>query len=860
MTQVQPNHVVTVRPAIPTALRELRELAYDLWWSWDPDAQDLFRRIDPDAWRTSQRNPVALLGHADPAQLQARAADAAFVHDLADAAARRRRYLDTPSWFAAAFPEAADVQIAYFSMEYGITESVPLYSGGLGVLAGDHVKAASDLGVPVVGVGMLYRQGYFHQTIDAAGEQRELHPEIDFFDQPVTLLTTPDGAPLTIRVSITDRSVEARIWRMNVGRCPLLLLDANTPANAPDDRELTSKLYQGDSDTRIRQEILLGVGGMRALRAAGVNPTVLHLNEGHSAFVLLERLREVREHTTLSFEAALEVVRAGAVFTTHTPVAAGHDEFRADQVERHLGAFLSEAQLELAAAAALGQPPGGGAHAPFGMTVLALRGAAWRNGVSRLHGDVSRRMWQPLWRGVPPDEVPIGHVTNGVHLPTWMSREMAELLERYLGPAWSLPTERAALAEALRAIPDGELWRVHTRRREQLVANVRRRLRTAVERRWGSGSELAEAATALRADVLTIGFARRMALYKRPTLLLHERERLRALVTNTRQPVQVIFAGKAHPDDTMAKELVRDIHTLGRDSDFAGRVVFVEDYDMALARDLVQGCDVWLNHPVRPQEASGTSGMKAAANGVLNVSVLDGWWAEAYTPEVGWAIGRGDDDVDDPQRDANDAAAVYRFLERVVAPLFYEYGEDEAPTRWIERAKASMAMAMADFGAHRMVREYAERFYAPARELQRALSRNHGGPAHELADWLSKLRRLWPHVQVRDVDVSGGPELDVGSMLPVRARVALNGLHADEVSVQVYIGRMRTDGAVDGGETYDAAPREADRGGSRWFEATAPLRVSGRMGVAVRVVPKHPHLVAAVEHGLVCWSPPTAAG
>ena len=859
MAHVQPNHVITVRPAIPDELHGLRELAYDLWWAWAPDAQDIFRRIDPDVWQATQHNPVALLGRVTPDQLATRAADSAFVHDLQRVVDRRRRYLETRSWFSATFPEAGDLAIAYFSMEYGITESVPLYSGGLGVLAGDHVKAASDLGVPLVAVGMLYRQGYFRQTIDPSGGQQELHPETDFYSQPVTMLTTSDGAPLTVSVPITDRRVDVRVWRMNVGRCPVLLLDANVPGNAPADRELTAKLYQGDSDVRIRQEILLGIAGMRAVRAVGMHPTILHLNEGHSAFALIERLRELRESTDLSFEAALETVRAGAVFTTHTPVPAGHDEFHPHQVSHHLGAYLNEAGVETKRVTKTGQYPSGDESSPFCMTILALRGAAWRNGVSQLHGKVTRRMWQSLWHDVPWSEVPIQHVTNGVHLPTWVSRELADLLGRYLGPEWALLSDRDVIREGLDAIPDDELWRVHTRRRERLVANVRRRLRAVVERRWGSGAELADASAALQPNVLTVGFARRIALYKRPTLLLHDLERLRALVTNARRPVQIIFAGKAHPDDAMAKDLVREIHELSREPSFVGRVVFVEDYDMDLARDLVQGCDVWLNQPVRPQEASGTSGMKAAANGVLNVSVLDGWWAEAYAPHIGWAIGRADDDVNDPQHDANDAAAVYRLLERSVVPLFYDLGLDGTPTRWVERAKASIVMALADFGAHRMMRQYTEEFYLPADALHRTLASNGCSPARSLADWLARVRQQWHSIQILDVDLTGGPEVNVGSALPVRARVSLNGLHADELRVQVYVGRVGSDGAVDGGATFEATPAAPDGDGAHWFESTVPLRQSGRMGIAVRVVPRHPHLMDPVEHGLIRWSLPGAA-
>ncbi|MBM4438023.1 MAG: alpha-glucan family phosphorylase, partial [Actinobacteria bacterium] len=543
---------------------------------------------------------------------------------------------------------------------------------------------------------------------------------------------------------ITDRDVTARVWRMDVGRVPVVLLDANVPENTPEDRDLTAKLYQGDSDVRIRQEILLGIGGLRALRALDFEETVAHMNEGHSAFLVLERVRAWRETLALARDTALALVRATTVFTTHTPVPAGHDEFSHEQIARHLGAYLGSAGFTPAELVDLGRVHPGRAEEPFGMTVLALRGSAWRNGVSALHGAVSRQMWHRLWPDVPPDEVPIAHVTNGVHLASWVSRELAELCERYIGPGWSVEADPDVLRAGIAAIPADEYWRAHVRRRERLITNVRRRLRLQAQRRWGAPDEIAEADAALRPDVLTVGFARRFAAYKRPTLLLRDLARLRTLLNHETRPVQLIFAGKAHPRDQHAKDLLSEITVLSQQDGFRGKLVFVEDYDMDFARDLVQGCDVWLNTPVRPQEASGTSGMKAAANGTLNLSVVDGWWAEGYSPDAGWAIGRVETDEPEQDRDASEAAAVYELLERSVAPLFYAVGRSDVPARWVEMSKAAMALVATRFSASRMVRDYVRSYYEPAHVLGERLRASGGRGAVALTTWVEQVAAAWP--------------------------------------------------------------------------------------------------------------------
>ena len=852
--RIRPDRVLTVRPALPEALRGLHNLAYNLWWSWNPSAQDVFRRIDPDIWQATQRNPVALLAAVRSDQLAARASDPAFVADLQRVTEQFDRYMHTPSWFERSFGGADTLRVAYFSMEYGVTESVPLYSGGLGVLAGDHIKAASDLGVPVVGVGMLYRQGYFRQVIDPAGQQRERFPDNDFYGLPVRPQLDAAGEPVTIQVALNDHDVSARLWRMDVGRVPIIFLDADLPANSPADRELTAKLYQGDADVRLRQEMLLGIGGMRALEALDMRPSVAHMNEGHSAFLVLERLRALADSSGLSGPAVRHIVGATTVFTTHTPVPAGHDEFSAEQIDQHLARYLREIGLTPEDLMRLGRTEPDNSDEPFGMTVLAMREAASRNGVSDLHGAVSRKMWRRLWPQVPVHEVPIGHVTNGIHLRSWVSRELAELFERYVGPDWAERTNPDAIAAGIEAIPGDELWRVHVRRRERLITNVRRRLAQQAARRWGSRDESAEAAAGLHADVLTIGFARRIALYKRPTLLLHDLDRLRRLLTNTQRPVQVIFAGKAHPRDQLAKDLVYELTALGSDSDLQGRVVFIEDYDMSLSRDLVQGCDVWLNTPIPPQEASGTSGMKAAANGVLNLSVLDGWWAEAYRPAVGWAIGRGDTDDHTEQRDASDASALYYLLERSVVPAFYDVGAEGFPAEWVRMARAAMILAATRLSAGRMVREYTERYYHQAHQLGRRLAASHGARASELAGWLSVMRERWEDVRVVQVECDGQVEHDVGAKVPIRARVALGGLAPHDLAVQVCVGRVDPHGSLDAGQAIDAEPDVAEPDGSHWFQTRVHLGRSGQVGLAVRVVPRHDDLMHALDTGLVRWS------
>lgn len=701
---------------LPQALARLEDLACNLRWTWSHEATNLFRRLDADLWERTNHNPVAVLDALPDEQLQALAADSAFLADLARAAASLDAYLaESDTWFATTGVPADAPRIAYFSMEFGLHESLPIYSGGLGVLAGDHLKSASDLGVPLVAVGLFYADGYFRQQLDDSGWQQDVDEE----NTPDRLAVTPvigsDGTPVTVEVMLQDRRTLIRAWHVRVGRVNLYLLDADLPENADEDRRITSRLYGGEIGVRIRQEIALGIGGCRFLEAIGLTPTVYHMNEGHAAFLTLERIRRAMEREGLSFDQARERLRPGFVFTTHTPVAAGHDYFSPDLMERHFGDYVGQLGLSMHDLLGLGRHNPDDYREYFCMTILALKLAGHGNGVSRLHGVVSRQQWRGLWPGVPEEEIPIDHITNGVHLPSFISEEMAGLYERHLAIApGTAPTDPAAWEPILR-VPDGELWAARGRERARLLTFVHGRIgdQNARHHRSGNGD-------GFDPNALTIGFARRFATYKRAALLMRDPARLERILNDPKRPVQIIFAGKAHPRDDGGKSLIQRITQLAGDEPFQHRIVFLEGYDIGVARQLVQGVDVWLNTPQRPYEASGTSGMKAAGNGALNCSTLDGWWVEAYEEaqarggEIGWAIGSGET-FDNAEHQAYvDAEALYALLERELVPAFYERGLDGVPYGWTARMKRSIAQLAPVFNTGRMVREYTERFYLPA--------------------------------------------------------------------------------------------------------------------------------------------------
>ena len=699
---------------IPERIARLEELAYNFWWSWHRKSRDLFKMLDYPLWRSTGHNPVKMLLEVSPGRLEELAADPVFLLQYdAVLMALDRDMSNGHLWFPSEYPDLVDCPIAYFSAEFGLHQSLPIYSGGLGVLAGDHCKEASDIGLPFVAVGFLYEMGYFRQRINPDGWQEAIYPRFNPEEVAIHEALGDDGEYLFVPVEVGNRTVNLQVWHVQVGRTNLYLMDADNDLNAPWDRELTARLYGGDQEMRIQQEVVLGIGGLRVLRALGIEPCVFHLNEGHSAFLVLERVRELVE-AGQSFDKARQAVEATTVFTTHTPVPAGHDVFPFHLVEKYFSTYWPRLGLSREQFLELGSHEGG-----FNMTVLALRMSEQRNGVSKLHGEVSRQMFQPIWPDKPVGQVPISHVTNGVHIPAWVGGAMNKIYRKYLGPDWIERHDDPALWERILDVPDGELWDAHLHLKRKLTSLIRERARwRRIERRLDAEQVLC-AGTFLDPDALIIGFARRFATYKRATLLFQDQDRLRRLLHDRYRPVQFIFAGKAHPADDGGKRLIQHVYQVAKDPSMGGRIAFVEDYDLQVARYLVQGVDLWLNTPLRPHEASGTSGQKAAANGIPNLSVLDGWWAEGYNGANGWVIDSGQQHDDPWAQDAADADALYRLLEGAVAPLFYKRDADDVPRGWVQVMKEAICTAMPIFCTRRMLKEYAAQFYVPAAKRAR---------------------------------------------------------------------------------------------------------------------------------------------
>lgn len=843
-------HQVEVMPSLPSSIAALADIAANVWHAWSPDADALFARLDPELWERLERNPVALLRELSQETLAEAADDESFVAMVARVQIRLEAYRSTPGWFLQAHPEAGAMRVAYFSLEFGLDAGIPLYSGGLGILAGDHLKSASDLGIPLVGVGLLYRNGYFHQYLGPDGGQRERYPATDWSDLPLSDVTDATGAPLRVSVELADRVIVAAVRRITVGRVPLILLDADIPENDEDLRQVTSALYGGDKETRIRQELLLGVGGVRALAAAGLEPSVLHMNEGHSALLALERARMLIEEDGLEPAAAMEQVAASTVFTTHTPVPAGNETFDAELARRYLEPIGARAGLDWDRLAALGEGPDDGEV--FGLTPFALRTSSFANGVAALHGETSRRMWRDLWPGLPEREVPIASVTNGVHTASWLSPELHELLERYLGPGLRERPDDVSLWERVEAIPSGELWRAHEARREALVFFARDRLRGQLAKRGSRRIATQGAQDALRPDALTICFARRFATYKRAGLLFRDPERLARLLGDEERPVQLIIAGKAHPQDQPAKDVMRQIVQVAQEPGLRDRIVFIEDYDMHVAHYLVQGADVWLNVPRRPLEASGTSGMKAAANGVLNLSVLDGWWVEGYSPDCGWAIGGGEEYASAEEQDAVEAEVLYSLLEREVVPLFYLRDGSGRPREWIQMMASAIRRLGGTFSTHRMVREYAERAYLPTHLAATRLAGDDWRGARGRAAWRSRVEAALDGIEVRAEPLGDGA-VEVGASIPVVVHVALGAAEPEDVRVEVVAGSVGPAGEIEPDRVVEARPDGSAKGRERRYRAEIPATASGTMAIAARVVPDPPEDLGPVPPFRITW-------
>lgn len=844
-----------VVPNIPERLSKLLEIANNMWWSWDSEAIELFFRMDRDLWVECGQNPRLLLGRIEQDRLNALAKNDSFLAHMDRVYARLQNYMSTNTYFERNIHVPKEMCIVYMSAEFGVHECINIYSGGLGVLAGDHLKAASDLGMPLVGLGLLYREGYFRQYLNPDGWQQELYPPNDFYNMPIEKVKDEEGKPLVIEVEYPGRMVKAYVWKCQVGRVPLYLLDTDHEDNSPADRAITGQLYGGDRETRIKQEIMLGMGGVIATHALKLRPTVYHLNEGHAAFMVLQRIKELVLHEGLTFNHAVETVKAGSYFTTHTPVPAGNDMFDPGLIERYFGKYCQDVGISLHDFLSLGRQDPNDHREPFCMTVLALKLCAGANGVSKLHGQVSRDMWRRVWKDLPVEEVPIVHITNGVHIRSWISRDLADLYNRYLGIGWMDSPEDHTIWERVMEIPDTELWRTHERRRERLVDFARRRLQRQLAQRGAPLSEVRAASEYLDPECLTIGFARRFATYKRVTLLFRDPARLKRILLNPEMPVQLIIAGKAHPQDIQGKELIRQIIHFTLDPEVRSRVIFLEDYDINVARYMVQGVDCWLNTPRRPMEASGTSGMKAAANGALNISIPDGWWCEAIEKgQNGWTIGRGETYESTEEQDNVESSALYELLEQEVVPMFYRRGPDGLPREWIQMMKTAIRTICPYFNTYRMVEEYAQKAYIPLSIRRIAFRKEKRRSAQELAEWKSKVQSLWHAVHFVRVEARQSGEIPVGGEIPIEADLYLGELTERDVLVEAYVGRLGASGDIEKGKPVSMSFKEALGDGVYRFHGNIVGEQTGLSGFSVRAIPYHPDLANKFEVRLVTWA------
>lgn len=847
------SHAFEVTTELPDALAPLMTLASNYWWTWDHDARELYRSIDKDRWDEAEHNPIQFLNSMPQERLLRLADDGYFISRLNRTVERLQKYLTTETWFDRTYPHLRkDTTIAYFCAEFGISEGLPIYSGGLGILAGDHLKAASDLGIPLVGVGLLYNRGYFRQRLNHDGWQQEIYPQYDFYQMPLVLMRGEDGQPVRIEVEFPDRIVNCQVWRAEVGRIPLYLLDSNVLENQPYDQGITDTLYGGDEEMRIRQEMILGIGGMKALRAVGINPTVCHMNEGHAAFLSIERIRQFMQEHETDFRTARQVMVSGNVFTTHTPVPAGFDLFNPPLLERYMGRSVAATGIPFDEFLRLGRIDPENQGEAFNMAVLAMENANRVNGVSKLHAQVTRGMFGSRWSGYPEDEVPVGAVTNGIHTSTWISRRFTDLFDQYLGNAWRRNPENPEAWKNVDAIPDEELWSAIESQRGDLIRYIRRRLQGDLDRRNASGLDFGTINGILDPRVLTVGFARRFATYKRGSLMITDRERLKSILYHPERPVQIVIAGKSHPRDDGGKRIIQDLVQFINHGGARTRMVFLEDYDMRVARQLVQGVDVWLNNPRRPHEASGTSGMKVVPNGGLNVSVLDGWWDEAYEPGLGWAIGDRAEVTDEGHQDWLDSRALYQVLEHEVAPMFYHRVDNGLPRGWLQMVKKSIRQLAPYFSTNRMVRDYAAEYYAPAAEAYHRIAVNDLSRAHAALEWRDRVRSSWGSVRVADVQDTAGVRNSLGRSFDLTVTVELGPLTPEDVRVQAVVGKVGPNRELVSARVEDLT-YQGSSDGRHVFKGKVTCDVPGYQGYTVRVIPQHEDVSVPSELSLVAW-------
>jgi starch phosphorylase len=845
--------ILDVKPKIPETLEGIKDLSENLWFVWNHEARELFRRMDSDLWNETHRNPVELLCRLKQRRLEDLAKDEGFLAHMARIKQEFDRYMSEKIGSSAFVEGKRPFQVAYFTAECGLGDCLPIYSGGLGILSGDHLKSASDLNLPIVGISLAYQKGYFRQYLIQDGWQMETYPVNQFAFMPMELVRNSKGIPIKVAIQLKDQEVIIQAWQVRVGRTKLFLLDTNVQENSEWAKDITAELYGGDREMRICQEMVLGIGGVRMLRALGINPAVYHMNEGHSAFAAFERIRGLREEQGLTFNEALEFVRFTNVFTTHTPVPAGIDTFQPDLMRDYLGNYTKAMGISFDVLLGFGRQNPRDKEEEFSMAVFALRASNWNNGVSRLHARVSRRIWHCIWPHTSEIDLPITHVTNGVHIPSWISEEMAGNYNRYLGPRWIEDPDNVKVWERVDMIPDTELWRTKDRARERLVTFTRRRLKKQLIKRGYSDRDVALAEEVLNSEALTIGFARRFAPYKRADLILRDTGRLERILTNEKHPVQIIFTGKAHPQDNVGKELIKKLVQTTNIDAYRRYMVFLEDYDMEIARHMVQGVDVWLNTPRRLLEACGTSGMKSVANGGLHISVLDGWWDEGYDRQIGWAIGNREEYKDHAFQDDLESRALYDILEKEVIPLFYNRGSDGLPRRWLSMMKASLHKLCPMFNTHRMVEEYWNRFYVPAAKHGTKLSKRAWKGLKDLASWREKIMYNWSNVAIKDIRMEQADGVEVGDVYKIEAKIFLGELSVEDVLVEAYCGRLDPSNQYVDRFTQMMNPSESSEDHVQHYQCNFRFKEAGHFGLNIRITPNHPNPESRHAMGLVIW-------
>ncbi|MBN2468806.1 MAG: alpha-glucan family phosphorylase [Deltaproteobacteria bacterium] len=850
----KPVKTIDVKPKIPEALKALLVLSENLWFVWNYDAADLFQRMNPDLWEETRENPVEFLGRLRQTEMEALAKDEGFLAHLERVKREIDRYTSERPNHDIYGDANREFTAVYLTAECGIARCLSIYSGGLGVLSGDHLKSASDLNLPIIGLSLAYQKGYFRQYLTQDGWQMETYPKNNFTVLPMSVIRDAEGKPIRVSLDLKGEEVQIQAWRVNIGRTTLYLLDTNVGDNSETARTITSELYSGDRETRIRQEIVLGMGGVRMLKRLGLDPSVYHMNEGHSAFTIFERVRQLQIDQGLGFEEALEFVRATSIFTTHTPVPEGNETFHPDLMRSYFEPVANSLGINFNILMGFGRQDPRNKDEAFNMTVLALRLSAFSNAVSRLHGKVSRTMWQNVWPNTPEIDIPVVHITNGVHIPSWISKEMGENYYRYLGPRWIEDPDNIKVWERIEKIPDTELWRSHEQCRTRLVSFTRKRLRDQMMKRGVPNRELVKADEVLNSQTLTIGFARRFAPYKRAQLILRDLARLTKIVTNEKFPVQIVFAGKAHPQNTEGKEIIKHLIQIASQEDLRRHVVFLEDYDIEMARYMVQGVDVWLNTPRRPLEACGTSGMKAVANGALHLSVLDGWWEEGYDRDIGWAIGGGEEYQEHEFQDDLESRALYDILEKDVVPLFYNRGPDGLPREWLAMVKSSLHRLCPVFNTHRMVEEYWERFYVPAAHQGFLMMENNWELVRSLASWGRQIMYNWGDVRVEATRMEEVSAIEVGKSYHVEADVYLGDLLPHDIVAEVYYGRLDSSDYFI--ERFTHVMNKTDSIGDHRYRYQCEIQFndSGHFGLNIRITPNHPNPERRHAMGLVVWA------